>query len=113
MQILVGAAGLQVTQRGVPRVRGQLALLDQAIELLLDLADAGLREVERGVDHDDVEPDLGGDLGDALPHLPGTDDPQLGDLGHDQARSTSNAMPSPPPMQSDAPPVFAPRAAIA
>ena len=90
----------------------ELALLDEPVELLLDLADAHLREVGRRVDDDHVEPGLRGDLGDALPHLAGADHAELLDLAF-TARSTSSAMPSPPPMHSDAPPVFAFFAAIA
>src|SRR4051794_29789476 len=102
--------GFEVAQGRITRGRSQLALLDQSVELLLDLADAGLREIGCRIDDGDVDPSLGRALRDALAHLPGADDAEPGPLGHE--RSPSSAMPSPPPMHSDAPPVFTPLAAI-
>src|SRR4051812_11093545 len=99
--------------RGVARGGLELALLDEPVELLLDLADASLREVHGGIDDDDIDPGLRRDLSDALPHLARTDDAESLDLVSVHGRSTRSAMPSPPPMHSDAPPVFAFFAAIA
>src|SRR6185312_7070663 len=91
--------------------RVELAFLDEPIELLLDLRDALLREVRRRIDDDDIDAGLRRDLSNALPHLAGANDAEL--LHVHYARSTSNAMPSPPPIHSDAPPVLTFLSAIA
>src|SRR5262249_154925 len=106
----VTGPSFQLPHRRIPRRGLDFPLLDQPIELFLDLTDARLREVDRGVDQDHVDPGLSGNLCDPLPHLPGAHHAELFDFGH--RRSTRSAMPSPPPMHSDAQPVLAFRAAM-
>src|SRR5690606_33512518 len=70
-EIAVLVTGLHARDHGVARRTVELALLDEPIERLLDLADTGLREVRRGIDDDHVESGLCCHLGNALPHLTG------------------------------------------
>ena len=58
----------------------ELALLDRAAELLLDLAEALVEGALVGLDHDDVPAGLGADLGDPVPHQPAAEYSYLRDL---------------------------------
>ena len=60
----------------------ELALLDRAAELLLDLADALGEALVVDLAEHDVVARLRGDLGDAVPHQPGAEHADRLDLCH-------------------------------
>ena len=68
--------------RGVGVGLLELALLDRARELLLDLADARGEPVVVDLAQHDVVARLRGDLGDAVPHQPGAEHADASDLCH-------------------------------
>jgi len=58
----------------------ELALLDRARQLLLDLAEPLVERALVGLAHDDVVAGLGRDLGDSVAHQPAADDAHLLDV---------------------------------
>src|SRR6516165_11643674 len=70
----------QAIEQGAVVGRGELALLDFALELLLDLAPLRVERPRRRLGHVGLEARARGRLGDSEPHLSGAENADLANL---------------------------------